>query len=108
MNAASGCAIGDRLLGRLRVDDDHVGRMADREPVILEIEQAGRPLGQHVEAFAQLLGAIDLQHVGIEVGDADQRAIAVGRRRVEDVVGGEQFTPCSTRRLASATPRRTL
>src|SRR5256885_59247 len=25
---------GDRLLARLRVEDDHVGRMADRKPII--------------------------------------------------------------------------
>ena len=35
-------------------------------------------------------GTVDLQHVGVEVRHTDQRAVAIGRRRIEDVVGGQR------------------
>jgi len=60
------------------------------KPLVRQIEQPRRHVGQHPEAFAQLGRPIDLQHVGIEIGDADERAVAVGRRRIENVVGGER------------------
>jgi hypothetical protein len=42
-----------RLLGRQRIDHGDVGWIADDEPVIFEIEELRRPLGQHRKAIAQ-------------------------------------------------------
>src|SRR5262245_37714147 len=85
---------GDRLLGRLRADDHHVGGIAHGEAIVLQVEQARGPVGQHAEAFAQLRRTIELEHIGVEIRHTDERAIAVRRRRVENVVGGERaFDP---------------
>src|SRR3954470_17674578 len=79
--------LGDRLLGRFGIEDDDVGRVTGREAVILEVQEARRALREHVEALAKLRRAVELQDVGVEVRNAHERAVAIGRGRVEDVVG---------------------
>ena len=55
LNAASGCAISATACsGDLRIDDDDVGRIADREAVVLQVHQPRRAVGEHLEAVAQL------------------------------------------------------
>src|SRR6266851_3952450 len=64
-----------------------VVRTAHRKAVIGEVEQSRGALGQHRETVAQPLGTIDLEDVGVEVRHADERAVAVRGRGVEDIVG---------------------
>jgi hypothetical protein len=58
-----------------------------RSPRIHQPRWQGR---HHGEARAHLGLAPEMRDVGIEVGHADQRAVAERRERVEHVVGGER------------------
>src|SRR5207248_8975434 len=67
---------GDRLLGRGGIDDDDIGRVADGDPVIPEVEEPRGTLGKHREDFPQFRRLCDLQDIGMQIGHSDQRAIA--------------------------------
>jgi hypothetical protein len=81
--------LGDRFLGRLRIKEDDVRRIAYRETIVPEVEQPCRALGEHGKALPQRCRMPQLQHVGVQVRHADQRAVPVGCRWIEHVVGGE-------------------
>ena len=80
----------DGLLFALRVDDDHIRRIPDRDAIVLQVHQPRRAGGQHREGFGDALGVADLQHIGMQVRHADERAIAERRERIEDIVGRDR------------------
>src|ERR1700759_2921589 len=51
--------LGDRLLGRLRIDDHDVGGIPRRKAVVGEIHHPCRARGQYLEAVAQTRGLVD-------------------------------------------------
>ena len=64
--------------------------MADRDAIVSVVQQPRRAHREHIEAGAQALDMADLQNVGMEVRHSDQRAIAVRREWVEDIVGRDR------------------
>lgn len=72
-----------------RVPDHQISGFADFEAVIVEAQRAGRPLGDHIETNAQILRPVTLDDVGVEIDDPNQRAIAIGRERVQHIVAGD-------------------
>ena len=77
---------GDRRRGRGRIDDHDIGGIADFQAVVAEVHEPRRALRDHGEQLRHALGLSDLQDIGMQVGHADQRAVAERCERVQDVV----------------------
>ena len=82
--------LGDRLLSGFRVDDRHISRMANRDPIVLQVHVPRRARGEHVEAVAHPRRMANLADIGMQVRHAHERAVPERREGVQDIVGRDR------------------
>ena len=94
--------LGDRGGRVRRVQQHEIRGVADCDAVIGQAHQPRRSLGYHGEAVGQLDRAADVADIGVEIGHAHQRAVAIGRERVEHVVGRDRAGDAAGRQRSRA------
>ena len=80
----------DRAFRRRAVDHNQVRWISDLNAILFKPEDPRGTIRYHGETLTQLMRPPDLQHIGLQVGHPNERAVTVWRGGVQHIVAGDR------------------